>query len=129
MMVMYKLPKTVEKTWINTVDNIPNLPQNTWVYHIEASVHDAGTAYAVFDGHTSGDMTPYVYKTTDFGTSWTSITTDEIKTFARNIQEDTKNPNLLFLGTEMGLYITSTIMEGNLGVNSLTIYPRLLSTT
>ena len=60
------------KTWINTVDNIPNLPQNTWVYHIEASVHDAGTAYAVFDGHTSGDMTPYVYKTTDFGTSWTS---------------------------------------------------------
>lgn len=95
------------KNWINTVENIPNLPQNTWVYHIEASVHDAGTAYAVFDGHTSGDMTPYVYKTSDFGTSWTSIATDDIKTFARNIQEDTKNPNLLFLGTEMGLYITN----------------------
>lgn len=95
------------KNWINTVENIPNLPQNTWVYHIEASVHDAGTAYAVFDGHTSGDMTPYVYKTSDFGTSWTSIATDDLKTFARNIQEDTKNPNLLFLGTEMGLYITN----------------------
>lgn len=95
------------KNWINTVENIPNLPQNTWVYHIEASVHDAGTAYAVFDGHTSGDMTPYVYKTSDFGSSWTSIATDDIKTFARNIQEDTKNPNLLFLGTEMGLYITN----------------------
>ena len=52
-------------------------------------------------------MTPYVYKTSDFGTSWTSIATDDIKTFARNIQEDTKNPNLLFLGTEMGLYITN----------------------
>lgn len=102
-----QITKDGGKTWINTVDNIPNLPQNTWVYHIEASVHDAGTAYAVFDGHTSGDMTPYVYKTTDFGTSWTSIATDDIKTFARNIQEDTKNPNLLFLGTEMGLYITN----------------------
>ena len=102
-----QITKDGGKTWINTVDNIPNLPPNTWVYHIEASVHDAGTAYAVFDGHTSGDMTPYVYKTSDFGTSWTSIATDDIKTFARNIQEDTKNPNLLFLGTEMGLYITN----------------------
>lgn len=102
-----QITKDGGKTWINTVENIPNLPQNTWVYHIEASEHDAGTAYAVFDGHTSGDMTPYVYKTTDFGTSWTSIATDDIKTFARNIQEDTKNPNLLFLGTEMGLYITN----------------------
>ncbi|MEL1226738.1 MAG: hypothetical protein VW963_08335 [Candidatus Neomarinimicrobiota bacterium] len=102
-----QITKDGGKTWVNTVENIPNLPQNTWVYHIEASVHDAGTAYAVFDGHTSGDMTPYVYKTTDFGISWTSIATDDIKTFARNIQEDTKNPNLLFLGTEMGLYITN----------------------
>lgn len=102
-----QITKDGGKTWVNTVENIPNLPQNIWVYHIEASVHDAGTAYAVFDGHTSGDMTPYVYKTTDFGISWTSIATDDIKTFARNIQEDTKNPNLLFLGTEMGLYITN----------------------
>ena len=52
-----QITKDGGKTWINTVENIPNLPQNTWVYHIEASVHDAGTAYAVFDGHTSGDMT------------------------------------------------------------------------
>ena len=102
-----QITKDGGKTWTNTVENIPNLPPNTWVYHIEASVHDAGTAYAVFEGHTRGDMTPYVYKTTNFGASWTSIVTDEIKTFARNIQEDTKNPNLLFLGTEMGLYITN----------------------
>ncbi len=102
-----QITKDGGKTWTNTVDNIPNLPPNTWVYHIEASVHDAGTAYAVFEGHTRGDMTPYVYKTTNFGASWTSIVTDEIKTFARNIQEDTKNPNLFFLGTEMGLYITN----------------------
>ena len=95
------------KSWTLTSSNLPGLPQPTWVYHIEASVHNPGTAYAVLDGHTRGDRTPYVYKTTDFGRSWTSITTDEIKDFARNIQEDTVNPDLLFLGTEQGLYITN----------------------
>jgi len=94
------------KTWTNTVANIKGLPAHTWVYHIEASFFDKGTAYAVFDGHTTGDMTTYVYKTTDFGKTWKSIVTDDIKGFARNIQEDYVNPNLLFLGTEFGLYIT-----------------------
>ncbi len=94
------------KTWTNTVDNITGLPKNTWVYHIEASVFDKGTAYAVFDGHTQNDMNPYAYKTTDFGKTWTNIITDDIKGFVRNIQEDYVNPDLLFLGTEFGLYIT-----------------------
>lgn len=94
------------KTWINTVANIKGLPKNTWVYHIEASVHGKGTAYAVFDGHSSGDMNPYTYKTTDFGKSWTNIITDDVVGITRNIQEDYKNENLLFLGTEFGLYVT-----------------------
>ncbi len=93
-------------TWTNTVANIPGLPKNTWVYHIEASVHNKGTAYAVFDGHTTGDMTPYVYKTTDFGKTWTSLVTDQIVGFARNIQEDYVNKDILYLGTEFGLFIT-----------------------
>ncbi len=94
------------KTWTNTVANIQGLPKNTWVYHIEASTHKKGTAYAVFDGHASGDMNTYVYKTSDFGKTWTSIVTDDIKGFARNIQEDYVNEDLLFLGTEFGLFIT-----------------------
>ncbi len=94
------------KTWTNTVANIPGLPKNTWCYHIEASVFDKGTAYAVFDGHTMNDMKPYAYKTTDYGNSWKSIISDDIIGFARNIQEDYVNPDLLFLGTEFGLYIT-----------------------
>jgi len=93
-------------TWTNTTPNIKGLPANTWVYHIEASVFNQGTAYAVFDGHTSGDMTPYTYKTTDFGKTWKSIITADIVGFVRNIQEDYVNPDLLFLGTEFGLYIT-----------------------
>ena len=94
------------KNWKNTSMNIPDLPKNTWVYHIEASSHDKGTAYAVFDGHTTGDMTPYAYKTSDYGKTWKNIITDDVTGFARNIQEDYVNPNLLFLGTEFGLYIT-----------------------
>lgn len=94
------------KTWTNTSLNINGLPKNTWAYHIEASVHDKATAYAVFEGHTRGDFKPYAYKTTDFGKTWTSIITDEIIGFARNLQEDYVNPDLLFLGTEFGLYIT-----------------------
>ncbi|TDQ32982.1 WD40/YVTN/BNR-like repeat-containing protein [Zeaxanthinibacter enoshimensis] len=94
------------KSWSNTVSNIPGLPANTWCYHIEASVFDKGTAYAVFDGHTMNDMKPYAYKTTDYGQSWKSIITEEVNGFVRNIQEDYENPDLLFLGTEFGLYIT-----------------------
>jgi photosystem II stability/assembly factor-like uncharacterized protein len=101
-----QVTKNGGKKWTNTSLNIPGLPKNTWVYHIEASVHDKGTAYAVFDGHTMNDGNPYVYKTKDFGKTWTSITTPQIEGFARNIQEDYVNPNLLFLGTEFGLYIT-----------------------
>ncbi len=94
------------KKWKNVTENIKGLPKNTWVYHIEAGSHDKGTAYAVFDGHTHGDMKPYVYKTTDFGKTWKSIVTGQIKGFVRNIQEDFVNPDLLFLGTEFGLYMS-----------------------
>jgi len=101
-----QVTKNGGKTWTNTIENVTGLPKNTWVYHIEASAHDKATAYAVFEGHTSGDMKPYTYKTTDYGNTWKSIITDDINGFVRNIQEDHVNPDLLFLGTEFGLYIT-----------------------
>jgi photosystem II stability/assembly factor-like uncharacterized protein len=94
------------KNWMNVVANIPGLPKNTWCSHIEASTFNKGTAYAVFDGHYSNDKNPYVYKTTDFGKTWKSIATNEITSFARHIKEDYVNKDLLYLGTEMGLYIT-----------------------
>lgn len=95
------------KSWDNTTSNLPSeVPDNTWVYHVEASVHGEGTAYAVLEGHTSGDFNTYVYKTTDYGATWTSVVSDDIYGFARSIQEDYENEDLLFLGTEFGLYIT-----------------------
>jgi photosystem II stability/assembly factor-like uncharacterized protein len=94
------------KTWKNVVANISGLPKNTTCYHIESSIFGQGTAYAVFEGHTKNDYKPYTYKTTDFGKTWKSIITADVDGFVRNIQEDYVNENLLFLGTEKGLYIT-----------------------
>ena len=67
-----------------------------------------GTAYATFDRHTFGDMKPYVYKTTDFGNTWTPLVSDtsSVTGYAHVITEDTVDPNLLFLGTEFGLWIS-----------------------
>jgi photosystem II stability/assembly factor-like uncharacterized protein len=101
-----QITKDGGKTWTNVVANIQGLPKNTWAYHVEASVFGKGNAYAVFNGYTTGDMNTYVYKTTDFGATWKSIVTPDIYGFARNIQEDYENENLLFVGTEFGLYIT-----------------------
>lgn len=94
------------RSWSNVTSNLVGVPANTWVYHIEASVHSKGTAYAVFDGHTTGDMKPYALKTSDFGKTWKSIISPDVDGFVRNIQEDYVNEDLLFLGTEFGLYVT-----------------------
>ena len=94
------------KTWKNLTANVPGLPKATWVSSVEASHHQPGTAFATFDDHQTGDMKTYVYRTTDFGKTWTSIATNSIKGYAHVIREDLVNPNLLFLGTEMGLFLS-----------------------
>jgi photosystem II stability/assembly factor-like uncharacterized protein len=98
------------KTWNNVVANIPGLPANSWVNWIHASNFAAGTAYAAFDRHTFGDFAPYVYRTTDYGQSWTPLVTPQdskgIRGYAHVIKEDLVQGNLLFLGTEFGLYVS-----------------------
>ena len=95
------------KNWKNVIENIEGVPNNTWVYHIEASTIDQNVAYAVFDGHTSGDMKAYAYKTSDLGKTWENIIpNNDVTGFVRNIQVDYVNEDLLFLGTELGVYIT-----------------------
>jgi photosystem II stability/assembly factor-like uncharacterized protein len=96
------------KTWANVVGNIPDLPKNSWVSTVEASRFDEGVAYATFDRHTYGDVKPYAYKTKDYGKSWTALGAQAsgVRGYAHVIKEDTVNPNLLFLGTEFGLWIS-----------------------
>jgi photosystem II stability/assembly factor-like uncharacterized protein len=96
------------KSWTNLVGNVPDLPKASWVSWVEASLYDPATAYAAFDRHTFGDMTPHVYKTTDYGKTWAPIVSADsgVRGFAHVIKEDTVSPNMLFLGTEFGLWIS-----------------------
>lgn len=95
-------------TWTNLSPRIRGVPPNTWVPHIEASPHDAATAFVIFDDHRRGNNRPYVFKTTDYGNTWTSLVTPEIESFnfAHVIEQDPVEPNLLFLGTEHGMYLS-----------------------
>jgi hypothetical protein len=93
-------------TWTSVEGNIEGVPANTWVPHIEPSQFDAGTAYIVFDNHRRSDWTPYVFKATDYGRRWESLATDEIQGYALAIAQDPVKEDLLFLGTEFGLYVT-----------------------
>lgn len=96
------------KSWTNVVGNIQGLGKNSWVSTVEASRFNESTAYATFDRHTFGDVKPYAYKTTDYGQSWTALNLEGsgVRGYAHVIKEDTVDPNLLFLGTEFGLWIS-----------------------
>ena len=96
------------KNWTNVVGNVPELAKASWVSWVEASRFDPATAYAAFDRHTFGDMDPHVYKTTDYGKTWTAIVApgSGVRGYAHVIKEDTTSPNLLFVGTEFGLWIS-----------------------
>jgi photosystem II stability/assembly factor-like uncharacterized protein len=96
------------KSWTNLVGNVPGLPKGSWVSWVEASRFDAATAYAAFDRHTFGDMTPYVYRTVDFGKTWTRIVSPEqgVRGYVHVVKEDVAKPELLFVGTEFGLWIS-----------------------
>lgn len=121
------------KHWINVVKNIPDLPPNTWVSTIEASHFDPAVAYATFDGHAQGDMKPHVYRTKDYGKTWTSLVTSDLNGYAHVVREDLVNSNLLFVGTEFGLFVS---IDGgthwaqfkgdlpNVAVRDIAIHPR-----
>src|SRR5215472_2917810 len=96
------------KSWTNVVGNVKGLPKASWVSWVEAGRFAPGTAYAAFDRHTFGDMTPWVYRTTDFGKSWTRIVGPEqgVRGYAHVVKEDLVASSLLFVGTEFGLWIS-----------------------
>jgi len=104
---LIKLTQDEGKTWQDV--SIPNQPGD--VLAIEASHFDAGEAYVVFSWHASGDFTPYVYRTRDYGKTWTLITNgfatgQPSGSFARVVREDPKTRGLLFAGTESGMYVS-----------------------
>src|SRR6185436_9985026 len=89
------------------IERVAGVPELTYVSHLQASQHDANLVYAAFDNHKTGDFKPYVYRSTDRGATWKSIAGDLP---ARNatyvVIEDTIDRNLLFAGTEYGLFFS-----------------------
>ena len=131
-----QLTRNGGKTWTNVAGNIAGLPKNAWVSSVEPGHFSAGTIYATFDLHTFGDVRPYAYRSTDFGKTWTPLVApgSPVRGYAHVIKEDLVNPQLLFLGTEFGLWITvdggqhwSRYKGGNMpavAVRDLAIHPR-----
>jgi photosystem II stability/assembly factor-like uncharacterized protein len=124
--------------WENVIGNVAGVPKNSWVSWVQSSKFAAGTAYVCFDRHTSSDPAPYVYATHDFGKTWTPLVApaDEkgVRGYAHVIKEDEVNAQLLFLGTEFGLFISvdgganwAPFTGGHLpavAVRDLAIHPR-----
>ena len=92
--------------WRHT-DKFPGIPDTSYVSHVIPSNHDVNTVYATFQNHQSGDFKPYVVKSTDLGRTWTNITGDlPARGSTWSIAEDHVDRNLLFVGTEFGLFFT-----------------------
>ncbi len=96
------------KTWTNTVGNIRGLPKASMVSWVEASSHDPATAFAAFDRHWVGDMNPHAFITRDYGKTWTRMAdaNQGIRGYVHVVREDPVNANLVYLGTEFGLWIS-----------------------
>ena len=97
--------------WENSASKFEGLPDATWVQQIKPSTYDAATAVVVFDDHRRNNWEPYVYQTTNYGKSWKRIVKkDAVFGFALSFVQDPIEPNLMFLGTEGGLYVS---MDGS----------------
>jgi len=93
--------------WTNVADNIEGVPEHSWIHQVKASNFAAGEAYVVFDNRKRADWTPYVYHTTNFGTSWERLVgPDDVDGYALSIVQDPVVKDLLFLGTQLGLYFS-----------------------
>lgn len=97
------------KNWTK-INRFNGVPENTYVYDLIASKHDINVVYAAFNNHKSGDFNPYVYKSNDKGKTWTSISSNLPEGAVYALEQDHKNGNILFAGTEYGVFVS--INEG-----------------
>jgi photosystem II stability/assembly factor-like uncharacterized protein len=95
-------------TWTRVTDRITGVPKETYVSEVVPSRFEDGTVYVTFDGHRASDFGTYAYASTDFGATWRSIGTDLPKgEVVRTLTEDLKNADVLYLGTETGLFVST----------------------
>jgi photosystem II stability/assembly factor-like uncharacterized protein len=121
------------RSWSNVTDRIPGLPKGIWVSEVVPSRFDEATVYATFDGHRLNDFETYIYVSRDFGSTWQSAAGNLKGEVARTVTEDQKNPDVLYLGTETGLFVSIdrakswTRIKANLPtvrIDEITLHPR-----
>lgn len=96
------------KSWTNVVDKIEGLPKNSWISSIDASPHAPGASFVSAERHMDGDMTPYVYSTSDYGATWRRIVgpNSGVRGYVHVVKQDPVNPDVLYVGSEFGLWIS-----------------------
>jgi len=94
-------------TWTEVTANIKGLPKGSWIPQIKASTRNKGEALLIANDYRRFNYTPYAYRTKDYGKTWTRIVdATDVESYTLSIIEDPENPNLLFLGTDDGLYVS-----------------------
>ncbi|WP_339627598.1 hypothetical protein [uncultured Maribacter sp.] len=95
------------QTWTEVTANIKGLPKGSWIPQIKASTRNKGEALLIANDYRRFNYTPFAYRTKDYGKTWTRIVdAADVESYALSIIEDHENPNLVFLGTDDGLYIS-----------------------
>jgi len=95
------------KTWTNFRGRIPGMPTGAWVPQVKASQHNAGEAFVVVNDYRRGDFKPYIFRTTDYGRTWTRLVDEnKVRGYALSMIQDPVEPNLIFVGTEHGLWVS-----------------------
>jgi photosystem II stability/assembly factor-like uncharacterized protein len=119
-------------SWTNVVGNVPDLGDRSYVSQVTASSHEAGRAYVTFDRHFDDDYRPYVYTTDDFGAHWSRITDGLPEWSVNAIAEHPHTPDLLFVGNEIGVFVSTDRggswhrMQGlpTVPVDDIVVHPR-----
>jgi photosystem II stability/assembly factor-like uncharacterized protein len=102
-----QVTKDAGKSWKNVSGSLKGVPERTWIPQVRASSYSESEAWVVLDNHRRNDWDLYAYYTRDFGEHWTRIADDDsIFGYALSILQDPVEPNLVFLGTEFGLYLS-----------------------
>ncbi len=121
------------KAWIDIAKNLPGMFAGGVVSGVAPSRYDAATVYVTVDGHYENNFEPYIWVSTDFGATFHSIVGNLKGTNVRTLTEDTRNPDVLYIGTESGVFLTLDRgkswkrLKANLPmvrVDELTIMPR-----
>ena len=122
-----QLTKDGGQTWSNLAGKIPGLPAGCWIPQIIASRYNAGEAFVIANDYRRGDFKPYIFRTTNFGETWTRLIDEsKVNGYALCLLQDPTQPNLIFVGTEHGLWISvdngATFSQWKNGYPSVSTY-------